>query len=177
MSDVWRERAAWRPTEELDAETLLRTLVEHEVEFVVVGGLAVGFHGYARATKDLDVVPRPDPANNRRLYAALRTLAAEPIEVGEFRPDELPVPFGPGAFDAGGNWALRTTAGRIDVLQWLAGVDGFEQLRANAAAATLARIGTVLFAGYEDLLAMKRAAGRPADRADVAALESVRKPD
>jgi len=48
---------------ELDIQGLLRHLDEAGVEFVVIGGAAVGFHGYVRATKDLDVVPAPDPSN------------------------------------------------------------------------------------------------------------------
>jgi hypothetical protein len=171
VSGAWREPHAWRPTDELDAETLLRTLLEHDVEFVVVGGFAVIHHGYVRATKDLDVVPRPDHQTYRRLHAALQSIDARPIEIGDFRPEELPVPFSPDGLSEGGNWALRTNAGRIDVLQWIAGVDGFAQLRANAVEATVPQIGRILFAGYDDLLAMKRAADRPQDRADVDALE------
>ena len=131
-------------------------------------------YGYVRATKDVDVVPRPDRDNYRRLYAALASLDARPIELGDFRPEELPVPFSPEGLDEGGNWALRTSAGRIDVMQWIAGVDGFAQLRANALEAKVPGIGAVLFAGYDDLLAMKRAADRPQDRADIDALEQVR---
>jgi hypothetical protein len=177
VSGPWEEPAASRPAQELDAETLLRTLVEREVEFVVIGGLAVAFHGYARATKDVDVVPRPDRMNRRRLYGALASLDAAPIEVGEFRPEELPVPFAPEGLDLGGNWALRTQAGRVDVLQWVAGVHGFDELRTRAVEATLPNVGRVLFAGLDDLVAMKRAAGRAIDRQDIAALESVRDDD
>ncbi len=39
----------------LDVDALLRALYEHEVDFVVIGGLAVAAHGYVRATKDLDM--------------------------------------------------------------------------------------------------------------------------
>ena len=175
MSSAWEEPQVARQHYELDADTLLRTLLDHEVEFVVVGGLAVAAHGYVRATKDVDIVPLPDSANRARLFTALESLGAEPTEIGDFRPEELPVPFTPTGLDEGGNWALRTSAGRIDVLQWLAGVDGFEQLRAGALSADVPGVGSVLFAGYDDLVAMKRAAGRPQDQADLAALEDVRR--
>jgi hypothetical protein len=177
MSGPWEEPAAYRPTQELDAETLLRTLVEAEVDFVVIGGLAVAFHGYTRATKDVDIVPKPDPVNLRRLFEALHSLDAEPIEIGDFRPEELPMAFAPEALDEGGNWALRTRAGRVDVLQWVAGVRGFDHLRARAVEAILPNVGRVLFAGRDDLLAMKRAAGRGIDRDDVEALESLPPPE
>jgi hypothetical protein len=175
VSSVWEEPHAPQQHFELDAEKLLRTLVEHDVEFVVIGGLAVAAHGYVRATKDVDIVPRPEPANRARLFAALQSLDAQPLEIGDFRPEELPVPFERGGLDEGGNWALRTTAGRIDVLQWLAGVNGFEQLRAGALSADVPGVGVVLFAGYEDLVAMKRAAGRLQDEADLGALEDLRR--
>jgi hypothetical protein len=174
VSGPWREPGAWRPTEELDATTLLRTLLEHGVEFVVIGGIAVNYHGFVRATKDLDISPRPDPDNYRRLYEALASLEAKPIELGDFRPEELPVPFSPEGLDKGGNWALRTNAGRIDVLQWIGGIDGFGQLRENALQADLPQLGVVLIAGYDDLLSMKRAANRPQDQRDIDELEQVR---
>ncbi|MBD0328981.1 MAG: hypothetical protein ICV64_02620 [Thermoleophilia bacterium] len=174
MTDVWREPAAWRPTSELDAATVLRTLVERGVDFVVVGGFAVMFHGHVRATKDVDIVPRPDRDNYRLLFTALERLAARPIEVGDFRPDEPPVPFSPEGLGEGGNWALGTDAGRVDVLQWIAGVDGYRQLREHAVEANLPGIGQVSFAGYDDLVAMKRAAGRAADEVDLRVLERLR---
>jgi hypothetical protein len=68
---------------------------------VSVGGLAVAAHGYPRATKDVDIVPAPDRADRRRLYEALRSLGAQPIEVGDFRPEELPVPFNPDGLEVG----------------------------------------------------------------------------
>ena len=175
MSERRSEPEAPGTVHELDAETLLRTLREDGVEFVVVGGLAVAAHGYVRATKDIDVVPRPDADNRRRLYGALQSLDAEPIEVGDFRPEELPVPFAPEGLDEGGNWALRTRAGRTVVLQRLAGMESYETLRAGAIEVDLPNVGLVLVAGYEDLLAMKRAAGRPVDDQDMAALEDARR--
>lgn len=48
-------------------DDLLRRLVEAEVEFVVIGGLALGALGVVRGTKDVDVVVDPDPANLKRV--------------------------------------------------------------------------------------------------------------
>jgi hypothetical protein len=160
VSGPWQEPQVARHHYELDGETLLRTLVEHDVQFVVVGGLAVAAHGYVRATKDVDVVPDPKGANPSRLDETLDRLGAHPLDLG--------------TRTEGGN-ALRTSAGRIDVLQWLAGVEGFQQLRSGALSADVPGVGAVLFAGYDDLVAMKRAAGRPQDDADLAALEDVRR--
>jgi hypothetical protein len=171
----WDERAHV-PPQQLDADTILSTLLAHEVEFVVIGGLAVGAHGYPRATKDVDLVPAPARENLRRLHTALSELDAEPLEIGDFRAEELPVPFAPDGLDAGGNWALRTTAGRVDVLQWIPGIEGgYERLRASAIEDEVPGVGRIAFAGYEDLAAMKRAAGRPQDEADLHELEQVRR--
>jgi hypothetical protein len=174
VSGNWDESARARHLQ-LDADTILRALLAHGVEFVVIGGLAVGAHGYVRGTKDVDLVPAPDRENVRRLYAALTELRAEPMEIGDLRPDELPVPFGPEGLAEGGNWTLRTSAGRIDVLQWVPGIEnGYETLRANALEVDVPGAGRVLFPGYDDLVAMKRAANRPQDRLDVETLERIR---
>ena len=175
MSGNWDE-AARVPPQELEADTILRTLLDHKVEFVVIGGLAVAAHGFPRATKDIDIVPAPDPQNRRRLYDALRGLQAEPLEIGDFRADELPVPFVPEGLDEGGNWALRTNAGRVDVLQWVPGVEkGYDRLRAQALDVELPEVGWVRFAGYADLVAMKRAAGRAQDERDLEELRAIRR--
>lgn len=161
-------------TSPLDVDALLRVLREHEVEFIVIGGLAVAAHGYVRATKDLDIVPRPDSDNRRRLFAALASIDAEPLELTGFAPAELPVVFGPEGLDGGGNWALRTAHGRIDVMQWVAAAESYERLNANALTIELPGVGRTLFAGFEDLVAMKDAAGRPEDRIDLARMRESR---
>jgi hypothetical protein len=174
VSGNWDE-AARVPPQQLDADTILRTLLDHQVGFVVIGGLAVAAHGFPRATKDIDIVPAPESENRQRLYEALRVLDAEPLEIGDFRADELPVPFAPDGLEEGGNWALRTSAGRVDVLQWVPGVDqGYERLRAQALDVELPGVGRVPFAGYDDLVAMKRAAGRAQDERDLEELRVIR---
>jgi hypothetical protein len=174
VSGNWDEGAR-TPLDQLDADTIFGTLIAHDVAFVVIGGLAVSAHGYPRGTKHVDLVPSPERANLRRLHAALSELGSEPLEVGDFRADELPMSFAPDALDEGGNWALRTAAGRVDVLQWIPGIDeGYDRLRSNALDVEVPGVGRVLFAGYDDLVAMKRAAGRPQDAADLHELEQVR---
>jgi hypothetical protein len=170
----WDESTAV-PPQQLDADEILRTLLEHDVDFVVIGGLAVGAHGYTRATKDVDVVPAPERENRRRMYEALVELGAEPLEIGDFRTEELAVPFTVDGLDEGGNWALRTRAGRVDVLQWIPGIEsGHAQLRMNAIEADVPGVGRVLFAGYDDLVAMKQTAGRPEDKLDLQRLDEMR---
>ncbi|HEY7693318.1 MAG TPA: hypothetical protein VH816_13355 [Gaiellaceae bacterium] len=148
---------------------LLRVLVEQDVEFVVIGGFSLAAYGVQRATKDVDVVPDPERSNLERLYEALRGIDARPIELDDFEPRELPVAFDLEALLAGGNWALSTELGRIDLMQWLEGVD-YRSLRSRAEFRDVPGAGRVWFAGREDLIAMKLAAGRPQDLVDVESL-------
>ena len=175
MAGSWSEDPRL-PVEPLDAALILRTLIAHEVEFLLIGGLAVAAHGFTRGTKDVDVVPAPGRENRRRLYAALSELHAKPVELGELRPEELPVQFAPEGLDEGGNWALSTDAGRVDLMQWIPGIDrGYDQLLPGAITDEVPGVGPVRFAGYDDLLTMKRAAGRPQDTVDLDQLERIRR--
>ena len=123
-------------TGELDALAVFRALVDHDADGVIVGGLAVGHHGFVRATKDVDVVPRPGPENMRRLWEALASIEARPLALGDFRPAELPAPFSLESLLLGVNWDLATAHGRVDILQHIDGAleteDDYARLRANA---------------------------------------------
>jgi hypothetical protein len=155
----------------LDFYGLLRSLREHEVEFVLIGGFALGFHGAERGTKDVDIVPDPDPENLEHLWNALQALDAEPAELAEFRPEEIPVSFSVEGLMAGGNWVLHTRLGRLDVMQWVAGVDSYHELHAHAVVDEHPEIGhPIWIAGRDDLVTMKEEAGRPQDLIDIRAL-------
>jgi hypothetical protein len=162
----------------LDPEPLLSVLVAHEVAFIVVGGYAVAAHGHVRATKDIDICPEPTDDNLRRLAAALAELKAEAIGAEEFTAsgefDLIPDLEGLGM---GGNWTLMTKHGRLDVMQHLAGLGedggGWDALAPHVITRTF--LGhECLFCSYEDLLRMKRGAGRPQDRIDVENLRAAR---
>jgi hypothetical protein len=156
----------------IDFYGLLRELCEYGVDFVLIGGFALGFHGVPRGTKDVDIVPDPSAENIARLWEALHALEAEPQEHGDFRPEELPVAFGLEGLLAGGNWALRTRRGRLDVMQWVAGVDDYDELATHAVTEELPEIGhPIRIAGRNDLVTMKREAGRPQDLIDIRALQ------
>ncbi len=151
----------------LRLDEILRTLTEFGVEFVVVGGVAVQAHGYLRATGDLDVVPNPTLLNLSRLGEALSDLDARPrratLPVDVTDPQLLKrVPLAP----------LTTRYGRLDLLN-IANVSGaprsFEELLGRALTVNLDGLA-VSIVGLDDLLRMKRAAGRPQDLTDIGAL-------
>ena len=160
-----------------DVPAILRTLVEHQVAFVVIGGVAVAHHGHVRATEDIDIVPEPSEENHRRLWDALRELKAEPLSLGDFRADELPAPFTLESLLNLGNRDLATEYGRVDILQYVVGKletsEDYEALVERADAAHF-DFGTVLFAGYEDLIDFKNLAGRDQDLTDIRALREAR---
>src|SRR6266498_439834 len=65
------------PERPLDLLRVLEVLARHRVQYLVIGGVAVQVHGHRRTTKDLDLVPSPEPDNIARLAAALEELQAQ----------------------------------------------------------------------------------------------------
>jgi hypothetical protein len=153
---------------------LLAALHRHGVDFVVIGGFALAAHGYVRGTKGVDVVPEPSRANLRRLLRALAALEAEPMAIGDFEPEEV-LELRLENLELGGNRLLRTRFGRLDVMQHVEGMRDYAQLREQAIRPEVPELGgQVLFVGLDDLIALKRAAGRPEDLRDIAELERAR---
>lgn len=143
----------------LDAAAIVRALADHQVDYVVIGGVAVQAHGNPRTTQDLDLVPEPSRANLRRLVEALTELGARPV--GERDPARVVIP-------REGVLELDTDAGGVDVHIGPPGAAPYGELRRRALELELD--ATVPVAGLDDLIAMKRASGRPIDRSDVLAL-------
>jgi predicted nucleotidyltransferase len=159
---------------ELRIDLLLKELADRDVEFLVIGGVAVGWHGYIRATKDLDVVPNPDPENLSRLAALLVEVDTRVAGAGDFNPDELLDPTDPDALALGGNWVLETSLGRFDVLQSLNDRDLWETLAPEAIETEIDGVA-VKVCSYGDLLGLKREAGRDDDLRDIERLERARR--
>jgi predicted nucleotidyltransferase len=158
---------------ELDIRAILVELAQEPVEFLIIGGVAVGFHGYVRATKDVDVVPSPDPENLKRLARVLRRLDAQIEGAQEFGSEELPDPLDPEALALGGNWVLRTRLGRFDVMQWIGEYALWERLAPTAITAEIGEL-TVKVVSYDGLVALKEKAGRPEDLVDLRRLREAR---
>jgi hypothetical protein len=157
-------------SEALDPLPLLRFLHERGVEHVIIGGVAVNAHGLIRPSKDLDIVPNPSAENLSRLATALAELNARNAEAGDFDDGELP--FDPTSVEdlrQGGNFRLVTDQGPLDLLQWIAGIDGddpYTELASNAVDGRPADV-PIKICSLVHLRAMKQAAGRPRDLEDL----------
>jgi hypothetical protein len=148
---------------------ILACLREHGVEFVVIGGLAAIAHGSRRMTRDIDVVVRPEDENLRRLEAALAALDAVAL-IGDGRERAIE-PADLATIALGTTLHTNSPAGRLDIVGAPAGGAPFEALWRRGEFVSVDGVG-VRIAGLDDLIAMKRAAGRPLDLQDIADLTS-----
>lgn len=145
-----------------DFDRIVASLLKHKVDFMIIGGFAVVYHGHVRATKDLDLYIRRTEENAKRTVAALE-------EVGFGSPEMIPE-----VFTADNGISLGTRPLQIDVMSNLRGVD-FDKAWACRESGPFGR-ETVNYISREDLISNKRAAGRPLDLDDVRELEKGRDP-
>ena len=137
---------------------MLRELSATEAEFLIVGGHAVGVHGFVRATMDFDIWVRPTPENAARAYQAIIRFGAP---MHGLTIDDLTTP--------GLIYQIGVKPERIDILTALSGVD-FETAWTRRVEAIVDGNSYDVI-GREDLIANKRASGRPLDLIDADKLE------
>jgi hypothetical protein len=154
----------------LDIPGLLRQLADHQIEHVVIGGLAMIAHGSAYVTRDLDICYRRTPAN----IAALATAFAPLHPYLRGAPPGLPFRFDGPTIQAGLNFTLTTDLGDVDLLGEVSGVGGYEQVLAQAEDRTVFGL-TVRVLSLDGLIAAKKAAGREKDRLHLLELEELKK--
>jgi predicted nucleotidyltransferase len=126
---------------------ILSQLHDHHVDFVIVGGVAASLHGGSRVTFDLDVVPSLTPDSWRAAIDLLWSVGARP---------RIPEPLERSALN------FRTPDDGTEVDLVVGESDSFEQLRRRAVRVTVDH-RTFFVASIEDLIAMKKRAGRPQD--------------
>jgi hypothetical protein len=151
-------------------EVMLRRLVAANVDFVVVGGIAAVFLGSAAITRDLDITYATDHENLDRLGEVLVALDARLRGVTE------DVPFVPDGRTLRHTriLTLDTPSGWLDLLAQPDGSPGYDRLRERSWLADVEGF-RVQVASLDDLIAMKKAAGRPKDLVAVEELEAIQR--
>ena len=158
------ERLPFRP------EEILEALQRHEVEYVLIGGLAAAVRGSPYPTADVDITPAADRENLGRLAAALTELGAK-LRVEGYEPVEWPLD--DRSFDQGTTWTFVTDAGFLDVCLRPDGTVGYPDLRRDATEEPLTDSVTVVVAALADVIRSKQAANRDRDRHVLPALRTL----
>jgi hypothetical protein len=143
-----------------DVLRVIASLNEAEVDYVVVGGVALNLHGLVRATEDLDIFVRPQPANIERLRAALKAVWDDP-DIDQITSEDLcgeypVVRYGPpeGSLYIDIITRIGETTTYADLVSEVKHVEGL----------------AVRLASPRSLFEMKRDTVRPIDAADASAL-------
>lgn len=145
-----------------DALRVIASLNDHQVDYAVVGGVALNVHGIVRATEDLDLFVRPDADNIARLRAALKQVWSDP-DIDQITADDL----------CGDYPAVRYGPPEgtlyLDILTRLGERTAYADLQVEAKS-----IGGVVVqvASPLSLYRMKKDTVRPIDHSDAAALRA-----
>jgi hypothetical protein len=157
------------PAIDADREALVSALVEHGVEFVLIGGAAIQSYGRQYDTQDVDVVPDADEANLDRLASVLNRLECRLVTDPADLTSWVRLPgdyFTPRTLRAATVWNVATRYGQLDVTFAPSGfAGGYKELAPRAQRRPLAGTSiTVAIASLEDIHESKRQADRPKDR-------------
>jgi hypothetical protein len=145
-----------------DLREFIELLNANRVEYVVVGGFAVAWHGHPRFTADIDFLVRPSFANAELVIKSLGDFGFSSLQVTAedlAQPDQI--------------LQLGVKPNRIDVITSVAGLS-FDEAWASRVAGSIDGV-PVPFIGREELIRNKESAGRPQDAADADALRKRRK--
>jgi hypothetical protein len=153
-----------------DYRLLMTALVDHDVDFVIVGAVALVLHGSGRVTRDLDICYSRERPNLNRLASALTpftpTLRGAPVD--------LPFVLDAETLRCGLNFTLTSTAGDIDLLGEITGLGTFTVVeRFSERVRVFDKDVRVL--SLDGLERAKRAAGRLKDLSDLAEIQEIRK--
>jgi predicted nucleotidyltransferase len=144
----------------MNAERLLKLLKENRIKFVIIGATAFPVHGYSRATLDIDIFIEPEEENARRTLKALKEFG---YDVSDITIDDLLTK----------KVLVRQYLTEADFHPVVEGVT-FKNVWANKVKARFGEI-FVWFASLDDLIKMKKAAGRPKDLEDLKYLRDLKK--
>jgi len=144
----------------VDTEGLLKSLKEHKVDFVIIGATAFPIHGYVRATLDIDIFIRPTKVNAEKTWLALKAFG---YDVTDINIDDL----------LKKKLLIRQYAVETDIHPFVKGVS-FEKVWKDK---VRAKFGDtfVYFTSLNDLIKMKKAAGRVKDLEDLKYLKKIKR--
>ena len=138
-------------------ETILETLTDHGVEFVLVGGLAATVHGSSLATFDIDVCFRQEPDNCRRLAGALDALEAQ---IYPIRSESIPI--SPELLLEHRLVHLKSPAGRLDLIVSVPGLGTYDEIAPETDRVDLFGRGIKVLSP-DQLIVSKKALDQPKD--------------
>lgn len=153
----------------IDPLAALRVLTEHDVRFVLIGGQAALALGSSSMTRDVDVCYDRATDNLDRLAAALNEMHARLRGVDE----DVPFVLDARTLRNGDSFTFETDHGALDVLATPSGTSGYPDLVSGAEVMDFGGLRVPVVA-IDDLIRMKRAAGRPKDRVEVEILIALR---
>ena len=172
-----RENLKLTPTERLEKMLhhatnfgrLLATLDKGSVRYVLIGSHAIGVYGLDYGCQDVDLCYDRSNANLTTLISTLAPFCPRLRAA----PSGLPVRWDLRTLNAAPYLPLMTDLGPVDLLGGAAGVSSFEDLLARSVVLEVEGV-RVHVASLEDLIPMKRAAGRPKDQRHLMELEALR---
>ena len=140
-----------------------QSLKKYEVEYVLIGGVAVNLHGYIRGTGDVDILFGPSLKNKQKLIDAIEEYGFDTENLRAAKPDEITM------------FALgeRTYQGHIELTNRIAGIT-FDEISQQMQHIKVDGV-TVNYLHYEDLIKSKLATGRRKDLIDVEKLRQIKR--
>lgn len=143
-------------------QELLASLILHEVDFIIIGGFAVIFHGYRRTTGDVDIWIKPDNENKGNLLKALESFGVTPEALQELASLDFQQHL---AFHIG------QEPDKIEFLTQISGVN-YDEADSQKVIADVDQL-KIPFLNYHHLVLSKMNTGRLRDKADIEELQKV----
>lgn len=154
----------------MDQKTnLLQILLDHDIEFIIVGGMAAVLHGCSQVTHDLDICAPLTPEQITRLRDILKELNPR----HRMTPQKLSFQDHPENLSNIKNLYLQTDLGVLDMISSVSGVGDFKRIESKAISAPLFN-KTCRIISIEDLISAKQYMGRPKDLATIQELNVIK---
>jgi len=143
----------------MDIENLLKLLKERKVKFVIIGAMAFPLYGYSRVTLDTDIFIEPTLKNAERTWKALKKFGYDmtDITIEDLLTKKL---------------LIRQYTVETDIHPFVTGTT-FEKVWKHKQTGKIGGI-SVFFASLDDLIKMKKAAGRAKDKEDIRILKKLK---